>query len=115
MRDGLERNCVKVPEYESVNTIEEKKNYTVAIVVGSIGGVVLITAIVLGIYCFKKHRNEEDDDRMDSMIYNKDKQQPNVVVTKSEPDYDMLANTYKGPSSIQVGAEGSFNISEEGA
>lgn len=81
-----------MPDYdEPLNTADSSdKNNTLAIILGAVGGVVLLTAIILGIYCFKKNKAVEDDDRMDSMIYKKDKQAPNVVVTKSEPDFDKM-------------------------
>lgn len=70
-REGLERGCVQVPPPSESGT-----NHILVIILSSLGVVVLLTAIVLGLYCYKKKQIVEDDDRMDSMIYNKNRKTP---------------------------------------
>ena len=70
-RQGLERGCVQVPPPSESGT-----SHTLTIILSSLGVVILLTAIVLGLYCYKKKQIVEDDDRMDSMIYNKNRKTP---------------------------------------
>jgi len=55
--------------------MEQSSSHVVAIVLATVGSVLLLTLALVGLYCYKKRQNAkpEDDDRMDSMIYNKNK------------------------------------------
>lgn len=63
--------------------MDNSSSHVVAIVLATVGSVLLLTLALIGLYCYKKRKQPlaEDDDRMDSMIYNKNKLNANPKPT----------------------------------
>ena len=82
--------------------MDNSSSNVVAIVLATVGSVLLLTLALVGLYCYKKRQQPktEDDDRMDSMIYNKNKMgAPTVEPVKSLDKVESMK--YQGSSLIQ--------------
>ena len=88
---------------------DSEKSQILMIILVSVGVVALLTITVIGLYCYKKGKAVgREESRMDSMIYNKNRQnKPKTEVLPDDEKMDHLL--YKGPSGINHHEDDSFN------